>query len=355
MVNVGIIGTGFGAKVHLPGFRSVKHAKVVAIVGNDFLKTLNISREAKLPLIFKSWKELVACPAISAISIATPPQLHAEMAIFGMRNGKHVLCEKPLAASVSEAKKMVVVAKQYGVVNMVDFEFRNIPHWIHARRLIKNGRIGKVRYVNINWVTGGKARIDIPLNWRNFTNEGGGVLFEFGSHIVDYVEWFFGPIAAVAVDLETMKQPVSGVHKAGLAEDTINILMRLENGAAVNASASNVMYGGRGHWIEIYGTQGTLKLINPNLKDSVYGFELWESGPRMEGVKKIIVSGDLSKRRGDYQDGRLPIFILTAKKFIDAIQNKKKTDCSFIDGLRVQRVIEAMRISFKKNGWVKLG
>lgn len=355
MTNVGIIGTGFGAKVHLPGFRAVKNAKVLAIVGNDFSKTLNVSREARLPFVFKSWKELVACPEISAVSIATPPYLHAEMATFAMKIGKHVLCEKPLAASVSEAEKMVAAAKRYKVVNMVDFEFRNIPHWIHARRLLQSRRIGEVKYVNIDWITGGKAEVGIPPSWRNYTKEGGGVLLEFGFHIVDYVEWFFGPITAVVADLKTIKQRTGEVRGTHLAEDTVNLLMRLKNGAVVNASASNVTRGGRGHWIEIYGSKGTLKLANPNLKDSVYGFELWEEEPGMDGLRKITVPGDLSERKNDYKDGRLPIFIETAKKFIGATQSRKKTDCSFIDGLRAQRIIEAARVSFKKNAWIKLG
>ncbi len=350
MVTIGIIGTEFGAKVHLPGFRKVKNAKVLAIAGNDFSKTAAISREAKLPLVFKSWKELVACPEISAVSIATPPYLHAEMAAFAMKMGKHVLCEKPLAVSVSEAKKMAAFAKRYNVVNMIDFEFRNIPHWIHAKHLLQNGEIGKVGYVNIAWITGGKARSGIPLSWKNFTDKGGGTLLEFGSHIVDYVEWFFGPITEMLADLKTVKKQTS---KARLAEDTINVLMRLKNGAIVNASASNVMRGGRGHAIEIYGSEGTLKLVNPNLKDSVYGFELFKEGLNAEDSRKITVPGDLSKHQ-NYKDGRLPIFIETAKKFVGAIQNKKKAGPSFADGLRVQRVIGAMKTSFRQGRWVKL-
>ena len=351
MITVGIIGTGFGAKVHLPGFRRVKNAKVLAIVGNDLSKTLNISREAKLPLVFKSWKELVAHPAISAVSIATPPYLHREMASFAMKMGKHVLCEKPLAVSVSEAKKMVVLAKRYNVVNMIDFEFRYIPQWVRTKKLLERRDIGEVRYINISWITGGKAGTNMPSGWRASEKMSGGVLSEFGSHVIDYVEWFFGPVAKVLADIRKIK---TYKHRRLAAHDACDMFLHLKSGVLVNVSLSNVMHGGRGHWIEIYGSEGTLKLVNNDVRDSVYGFELYREISGGDALKKIQMSNVFAKLKKTYPDGRCAAFRVAAREFVNAIEMKKKATPAFEDGFRVQRVIRAARDSSQQGRWVRM-
>ena len=104
MINIGIIGTGFGAKVHIPAFRKIAGVRVLGVAGTDKEKTARIAKEYDIPLAFASWKELIAYPDIHAVSIVTPPYLHKEMALYASKLGKHILCEKPLTVSTKDAK-----------------------------------------------------------------------------------------------------------------------------------------------------------------------------------------------------------------------------------------------------------
>src|SRR5690348_10936884 len=101
MTKVGIIGAGFGAKIHIPGFKSLPDVQVVGIASRSTEKVETIAKQNEI-IAFASWKELITDPQIEAVSIATPPSLHYEMASFAIKNGKHVFLEKPIAMDATE-------------------------------------------------------------------------------------------------------------------------------------------------------------------------------------------------------------------------------------------------------------
>lgn len=352
MIKVGIIGTGFGAKVHIPGFQAIKGAQVLGITSSNFQKTSQIAKENNIKLAFKNWQELVSSPEIDAVSITAPPYLHFKMAMAALKNGKHVLCEKPLAKNAAEARQMAKKAKESGLVHMTNFEFKNIPHWLFAKDLLQKNHLGRLNQVNINWITGGRANPALPFHWQNESKYGGGILFAYGSHIIDYIEWFFGPIGKVFGNLSILKKKVGG--KTPTAEDTCNILMELKNDALVNLTTSNVLINGCGHRIEAYGEKGSLKLENKNLKDTVYGFTLQEWLGENKTGKELSLPAKYPKFKENYSDGRLEAFIKTANQFTKAIKTKTSALPSFENGLRAQIIMEAIKKSDKLKKWIKI-
>lgn len=335
MIKVGILGAGFGAKIHLPGFSTIPGVKVIATGGRS------------------SFKAIITDPRIDAVSIATPPAFHYAMASLAIKNGKHVFLEKPVAMNAGEAKKLARQAKAARVILMPDFEFRNIPHLVFAKKILDEKQLGRIRYVNVDWITGGRAKITADGGWQSEKKYGGGVLFGFAPHVIDYLEWLFGPIASVFAKLSVAKRPVAG-KTIGRAEDTCNILFQFKNGAIANVSLSNVMPSGRGHWIEIYGDEGALVVGNGNLRDSVYGFETQRAKLGDDAMKKVAIPRECGSLSGKYSDGRLEIFIPQAKKFITSIRAGKYSGPTPQDGVQNQIVLDAIRASDASGTWRSL-
>lgn len=351
MINIGIIGTGFGGKIHLPGFQKIKGVRVLGLSGKNFEKTKELAKKYKVPLIFKNWKELARHPKIQAVSVATPPYLHAPMALAAIRAGKHVFCEKPLAMNPLEAAKMLKAAQKSKLCHAIDFEFREMPLFKFFKELLRQKRIGRLRYINISLLTGGRASTKVPFSWQNDAKLGGGTLFAYASHMVDYIEWFFGRIAKVSANLSIAKKHTGG--RKVTADDTCDILMELKDGTPLNLRVSNVLSGGSGHSVTVYGEKGALKLQNQNLLDMAYGFEIWETKFQEFSPKKLALPrrfGKLPK----YPDGRLALFIKTAEKFIASVKKGKNLGPSFEESLRAQMILDAVKKSNRRGKWITL-
>jgi predicted dehydrogenase len=250
---------------------------------------------------------------------------------------KHIFCEKPFGMSTREATDMLRAVQKAGVVHGVDFEFRNIPGLQILKRQLEKKEIGSIRYASVSWLSGARASAGVPLGWQNDIRSGGGVLFSHGSHMLDYIEFLLSPIASVSAVLSVSKK--NGVT----AEDTCVITIELSSGVVVDFSLSNVLPNGSGHSIEIYGSEGSLKLVNRDYRDLAHGFTLMHYAQSSQ--KETSLPIPVSDSDKHYSDSRLPLFVATASEFIRGIQRKKNTLPSFEDGLRVQLVMDAIRKS----------
>jgi predicted dehydrogenase len=292
--------------------------------------------------------------AIQVISIATPPDLHCEIAAAAATRGKHVLCEKPMGLGARQASRMVSSTASAGVVNMVDYGFRVHPMFIRMRELISQGEIGELHRVDISWLLGSCANPTMPWRWQHAA-PGGGTMFAFGSHVVDYVEWLLGPIGSVCANLSISveSRPQNAGEREVTAEDSCDVLMMLRDGTPVNIAVSNVSNLGRGHWIEAFGSNGTLVLRNENLADVAYGFRLLR-GPLADGRSGELA--EVARFDGDDSggDGRIWLFSRMAEKFLEAVRERKDASPTFRDGLRAQLVMDAIRRSHESRAWAEV-
>ncbi len=344
MLNVGIIGTGFGAKVQIPGFQKIKGIKINGIWGRNFSEAKYWQDKYNIPNIYRDWIDLVKSNQIDVVSIATPPFLHKSIILAAAKNKKTIICEKPFTINYAEALHALRATDKAGVSGAVDFEFRYIAHFQKLKELLQKKTIGEIRYCQINWLTGGRAKKNLPLNWSDYKKNGGGVLLNYGSHVIDYLLWFFGDIKKVNARLSRINEKES--KKKCNAEDCCELMLETKNGIVITAVISNAVYGGSGHNIKIFGSEGSLQLVNEDVFDAVKGFELLKISPNDE--RETV----MKKKQILDEDGRIDAFSKLANDFL--IAKTKKNAPSFSDGVRTHQVIQALEKSQKIRGWVTL-
>jgi predicted dehydrogenase len=206
-VKIGIIGLGFMGAVHLSAYAKVTGASVAAVCAGgskDFTGDLsqvggNLARE---PVKFDfssvrkytSWKELVADPDIDAVDICLPTDLHAEVTVAALGNGKHVLCEKPMALTVQECERMMAAAAQAERILMVGQVLRFWPEYEELERIIQSGEYGSVRSATF------VRRSGLPdwSRWLTDESRSGGAVLDLLLHDVDQVVLLFGMPQRVA-------------------------------------------------------------------------------------------------------------------------------------------------------------
>jgi predicted dehydrogenase len=347
-VRVGVIGTGFGAAVHVPAFASLPGVEVVGLAGADPERTATVARQAGVPA-YTGWAALLEDPAVTAVSVATPPALHHTVVMAALRRGKHVLCEKPFGTTPKQAAELAAAAAEAGVVHAVDFLFRMAPERRRLKTLLAEGALGALRRVEVAWTLAGRAGRDPRWCWQVDPAAGGGTLLAFGSHVVDYLAWLLGPLRAVSAQLSVRRPIRHAATGATSAEDTVDALALLGDGTPVAVGISTVTPGGRGHWLSVYGERGALVVGNPNLEDVVTGTRLYRAGPEGNALEPVEVAALPAAG-----DGRLTLFRELAGAFVAAIQSGRASDDlpTFRDGWRAQVVLDALRRSHESRTWM---
>src|SRR4051812_24493987 len=148
MPGAAVVGTGFGARVHVPALRAAGF-DVVALVGRDAARTGRRAERLEVPNACTSLADAFALPGVDAVTIAAPPAAHAALAIEACDAGRHVICEKPFALDAAEAEAMLAAATRAGVTALVGHEFRWAPDRALAARAIADGMIGEPRLATL--------------------------------------------------------------------------------------------------------------------------------------------------------------------------------------------------------------
>src|SRR5262249_2940855 len=157
--------------------------------GRDKAKTAELAAAVDVPLAFDDWQELVAHRNVDAVCIATTPTLQPDIAVRALALGKPVFAEKPMAADLDGARRMVEAAHASRRTTAVDFNFSQILTWQKAKALLDEGAIGRLRHIDVNWNVENYATRMRLKSWKTLRGEGGGVLGNFVSHSFHYLEW----------------------------------------------------------------------------------------------------------------------------------------------------------------------
>ena len=344
LIRIGIIGSNFGRLVHLPAFRRDSRCEVVALAGRDATRARELATAAGIPLAFGDWRELVEHPEIDAVVIATLPSLQPDIAVRALELGKPVFAEKPLAADVPGAERMVRAADVSRRTTMVDFNFCGVPTWRKARELLREGTVGRLRHVAVTWQVENYATRMRIKSWKSSGDAGGGALGNFVSHCFHYLEWFCGPITGLSTRL-------SGLPDDPAMETNAHIGLAFQSGAAGHIAMSCASYLGSGHRLEFYGEDGTLTLVNETA-DYMRGFRLRASRRPAGTLIPIEVDDPLDCEFP--ADGRIAPVSRMAAAFLDSIETGQPTSIAFAEGLRVQALLEAARRANHLGRWLDL-
>ena len=175
------------------------------------------------------------------------------------------------------------------------------------------------------------------------------MLFAFGAHVVDYLQWLVGPVWSVAARLSTRGGPAqSAPRDRPVAADTLDAMMLLEGDIPVSITVSNATPGGRGHWLTIYGERGALIVGNANLADTVIGTRLYRSDMATGALREIPVASITGE---GVTDGRTLLVGRVAERFAGAIRSGISAAPSFEDGWRAQLAMDAIRLAHDQQRW----
>jgi predicted dehydrogenase len=242
-----LIGTGGIAQTYAQAFQTSKSCELVAVadVRKDSADAFAEPFGAKS---FKDYKTLAENSSVDAVIIATPPNSHPEIAMYFMKRGVHVLCEKPLCLSSSEAREMIECAETTGVKFTMASKFRYVEDVIKAKSLVASGLLGEVAQFE-NAFT---AKVDMSKRWNsNKDIAGGGVLIDNGTHSVDIIRYFLGAIDEILA-LET-----SGTQNLSVDEN-VKLLAKTKSGVAASVDLTWGINKELPNFISVYGTNGTL-------------------------------------------------------------------------------------------------
>lgn len=353
-IQVAIVGTGFGKKVLLPAFSEHPRTQVVAIYHHHLDKAETIAQTYHIPFASDSIEAIAHKPEIDGVCICTPPFLHYEQAKTVLTAGKHLFLEKPTTLNAQEARELYHLANSKQLVTTVDFEFRYVPAWLRFAELLSENYVGKKRLIKIDCLVAGRADASQPWTWYAQKELGGGILGAMGSHCFDYINWLFGPVSRLCGQLTTTikyrSESPSGILKRCNADDVCQVMLELADSTPCQLSLSAVTYQGRGHSIEVYGSEGTLILASDNQQDYIHGFKLWGS-QKGGNLTPINVPERLDFPKV-YPDGRIAAVMRVIDRWVTGIDQGQSVTPSLVEGAYSQLLIDLTQESNMTGTWV---
>jgi predicted dehydrogenase len=249
-----VVGTGFGCRIQVPALRGAGF-EVVGLVGTNPDRTAERAAANGVARAFTDMAEAMAVTGADIIAISTPPHSHAPLTIAALEAGCHVLCEKPFARDVAEARAMLTAAEKAGKVHAIGNEFRFVPERATAARAIAQGLIGEPRFAIFAQFMGFVAGFenDFP-DWWFDPAQGGGWLGASGSHVVDFIRQLLGEFESVSASLSNV------ALSRGEVDDSFALRFRLKNGLEGVMQQSSGSLGPMVDLNRVAGSEGSLWL-----------------------------------------------------------------------------------------------
>ena len=347
-LRIGIIGVGFGAVVHVPGFQS-EGWEVPVVWGRTKSRAEEAAQRLEVPEVANDWRELVARDDLDAVAVTTPPSAHLEIVTAALNAGKHVLCEKPFALNAGEAEQMRALAAERGLTAMVAHEFRFAPQRSQIKELLDEGYIGTPQLVAAELLMGRPAGDPPPYAWGSKTSEGGGMLGALGSHFIDGFRHWFGDIASARGALRTARpdrRDASGAIVQADADDTFTFTLEFESGVVVTMTASSAVSPSQGGRITITGSDGVLVATQRGPNPEPDGVVL--AGKSTDRALAPLPVPERFRPIEDDRDARLAAFRLLVREFERGIREGVSPAPSFEDALKCQQALDAIRESARR-------
>jgi predicted dehydrogenase len=365
---VGLIGYNFMGKAHSNAWRQISHffdlpahVRLKTICGRNRAAVKNAAAKLGWESFATDWQRVIDDPKIDIVDICTPNDSHCEIAIAAAKAGKAILCEKPLARNVDEAEKIAREAKKMRVVNMVCHNYRRIPAIALAKQMIEGGEVGEVFHFRARYAQDWIVDPDFPLVWRLQSDKAGsGALGDIFSHIVDLARYLVGEFSEVCGITQTFvkERPVElgSPKKAKVTvDDAVTIIGRFKNGALASLEATRLAPGRKNSTtLEINGSAGSL-FFDLEEMNRLKFFSRRNPKDR-QGFRDILVT----EPNHPYIDKWWPpghiigyehTFIHTIADFVKAVVAGKSVQPTFEDGLKNQRVLDAVARSARSRSW----
>ena len=324
-VTFALVGTGGIAQSYAQAFEANGNAELVAVcdVRADAAKAMADRFKCAA---FGTPEDLAAAgPTVDAVLICTPPNTHEEIATLFLRRGVHVLCEKPFTLTPASARRMTDEARQAGVLLTMASKFRYVEDVVKAKSIVASGILGEI----ILFENAFTARVDMAGRWNaDPAVSGGGVLIDNGTHSVDLMRYFLGPLAEVHC--------VEGKRTQGLpVEDTARVFVRSAAGVMGSVDLSWSINKELDWYLNIHGSHGTVLV---GWKESKY---------RQANSRDWVVFGN------GYH--KVQAFRSEIDNFARAVRGEEQLLITWEDAIASVDVIEAAYRSLRESPWTGVG
>lgn len=345
-LRVAVIGTGFAERVHIPAFIAHPVTEVVAICSRRESKARAAANKHQIRGVYTDYRTMLETEKPDMVSIVTPPNLHLEMALASFEAGAHVLCEKPLAMNVDEARQMLEAAEKHQKVHIVNHEFRYFAARFYQKVLVEEGYIGQPLLVEGIFQRSFRANPDAAWTWWSDAQAGGGALGALGSHMIDTFQWLLDePLRHVMGALQIAyptRLDETGERRSVTADDSATLAMESVSGVPIMLQVSGAALGNSKR-VAIHGTQGVL---------------IVENDARLIGRQSVTAPLEEITIPDRYTLPVMPpgtdelvapfirlVDLMTDKIFGYTISQNNLQPANFADGLSIQRVLDAAQRS----------
>lgn len=370
-VNVALIGYAFMGKAHSNAYRQVKAfldppvtPELKVICGRNEANVKAAADRYGWQEHATDWREVVRRKDIDIIDIVTPGDSHKEIAVAAAEAGKTILCEKPLANSLSEAEEMLNSVKAAGVVHMICHNYRKVPAVMLARRIIEEGRLGEIYHYRGTYLQDWIVDPNFPLVWRlREEKAGSGALGDILSHSLDLARYLVGEIVEVSSVLNTFIKerplPDDQTRKGSVTvDDAAATLVRFASGAIGTIEGSRFCLGRRNYnRFEINGSQGSLAFNLERLNELEVYFQTDE--PDVQGFRTV----NATDADHPYMDAWWPpghiigyehSFTHIIYELMQGVHTGENPKPNFQDGFRNQQVLDAIQRAGESKRWERV-
>jgi len=371
-INIGLIGYGFMGRTHSNAYRQAPRFFECDV--KPVLKACCARNEENIKAFAENWgyesyetdwKKLIERDDIDAIDICTPNNLHKEIAIAAAKAGKMILCEKPLAMDVAEGEEMCAAVEEAGVPNTVWYNYRRVPAVTLAKKLIDEGRLGRIFHYRANFLQDWTISEELPQGgealWRlDAKAAGSGVTGDLLAHCIDTAIWLNGGIADVNAMTETfIKERVhqeTGEKQEVTIDDACSFMCHFSNGSLGLFESTRYARGHKAlYTLEINGEHASIRW---DLHD-LHRLEYFDHGDDsvVRGWRSVHVT-DGDQPYMDHwwvpglQIGYEHTFIHQVADFLQALSDEKPCGPTFRDALETQKVCDAVLKSASEKAWV---
>ncbi|MEA2371904.1 MAG: hypothetical protein QOH12_2298 [Solirubrobacteraceae bacterium] len=336
-VRIAVAGGGYGSKVALPAYAEMTEFEPVAVWSRNPDRARELARAGGLELGTSDLDELLCVPGLEAVHVATPVSLHADFAIAAAERGLHVICEKPVAMSLEEGRRIARAVDAAGVVALVNFG-RRMQETRRRLRECTREVLGELRMASISLVHTDHAEAGSrPFTWVNDARLGGGRLQGYGVHDLDLLLDLFPDVETVAAATAVgvpQRPDGAGELQTVTADDAYTILLRFVGGGLGVVTLTSTARHARGDLVELHGDRGTVRL---------------DAERRLSWGR----AGEDLQREGPLEANSSNAFKSVARGFWESIREGARPEPSLHHGLRVQAVLDAVHTADLERRWVR--
>jgi predicted dehydrogenase len=368
-LRIAMVGYRFMGRVHAHAYRTVHHffpdcpePELELLVGRDEAALRQAAQQLGFKRWSTDWRAAVADPEIDVVDISSTGNNHCEVALAAAAAKKHVICEKPLANTLVEAREMLRAVESAGVTHMTAFNYRRVPAVSFARRMIEEGRLGKIYHFRARYLQDWILDPQFPLVWRLQADQAGsGPHGDLNAHLIDLSRYLVGEIESVCGMKETFiheRPTVDGKGRGKVSvEDAALFLARFQCGALGSFEATRFAAGRKNHLtFEINGEHGSLEFDLERLNELRF-FSNEDRGTE-RGFRRIYVTeGAHPYVAAWWPPGHIlgyeHTFTHEVLDFLRAVRDGRGVAPDFRDGLRCQAVLDAVLHSTETGSWVR--